>query len=79
MATLDLRQIFFLPPGAFRSVRTGLMLRMYPSAKKMLQFIKSGVDEVDMSITANTISLSQQHHQWITLDRLSETTQGSHG
>jgi hypothetical protein len=28
METLDLRQIFFFPPGALRRVRTGLMLRM---------------------------------------------------
>jgi hypothetical protein len=28
METLDLRQIFFFPPGALRRVRMGLMLRM---------------------------------------------------
>jgi hypothetical protein len=28
MTTLDLRHIIFFPPGAFVSVRPGLMLRM---------------------------------------------------
>jgi hypothetical protein len=46
----------------------------HASAVTMPQSIKIGVNAIDMSITVNKITLSQQHHQWNTLDRLSETT-----